>query len=65
MKWIIVKEPRLDLPLDGSIFLSMWKGRICLTQFDTDEFRFYIMFEPAQYSQAWQVDPEREGKFSH
>lgn len=64
MNWIKVNNPRLDMPIDGRPFISLWKGRISLTQFDLDEHRFYIMFDPAEYSQAWQIPQERENKFT-
>jgi hypothetical protein len=64
MEWIECSNSK-DLPRDGIIFLSLWKGRICMTQFDVEEGSFYIMFEPAGYSQAWRVDWERESKFTH
>ena len=64
MDWIKIKDS-YDLPRDGTVFLAIWKGRTCLTQFDKEEGRFYIVFDPAYYSQCWQIPPEREGKFSY
>lgn len=64
MKWIKIKNLQ-ELPRNGHVFLSLWKGRICLTQFDKQEGRFYIMFEPSEYSQSWQLAQEREEKFTH
>lgn len=64
MEWIKIESSH-ELPRDGSVYLTIWKGRICMTQFDIDEGRFYIMFDPAQYSQSWQVAQEREGKFAY
>jgi hypothetical protein len=64
MQWIKINHSS-ELPKDGSVFLSLWKGRVCLTQYDSDEGRFYIMFEPADYSQSWQLAQDREYKFTH
>jgi hypothetical protein len=64
VNWINIKTSS-QLPRNGRVFLSLWKGRICLTQYDEDESRFYIMFDPADYSQSWQITPERENKFTH
>ncbi len=63
MIWIKIGS-RNELPRDGSIFLAIWKGRICLVQHDVEEDRFYIVFEPASYSQSWKLDQEREAKFT-
>ena len=65
MNWIKIKHFSREMPIDGKVFLSMWKGRICLTQFDTEEQRFYIVFDPAEYDHCMQVCQEREGKFTH
>lgn len=54
-----------DLPRDGNTFISLWKGRICLTQYDTEEEAFYIMFEPAEYASPMKVSEDRENKFTH
>jgi hypothetical protein len=64
MEWIKVNHKQ-ELPHDGSVFLSMWKGRICMTQYDIDEGRFYIIFNPAEYSQCMCVSQSRENKFEY
>lgn len=53
------------MPKDGTVFLSLWKGRACLTQYDEDEARFYIIWEPAEYPAPWPVSKDRENKFTH
>jgi hypothetical protein len=64
MEWIKVENSH-ELPRNGDIFLAIWKGRISMCQFDQEEGRFYIMFEPADYSQSWCIDQSRENKFTH
>jgi hypothetical protein len=55
---------RIDMPMDGTVFLAIWKGRISMCQFD-GESNFYIIFEPGNYSQCMKIDRDRENKFSH
>lgn len=64
MKWIKV-DKKSDMPMDGTVFLSLWKGRISITSFDEDEGRFYIMFDPSEYSQSMEVPSHRQNKFTH
>jgi|FreactcultuFSWF8_1027224.scaffolds.fasta_scaffold07004_2 hypothetical protein len=64
MKWNTI-ENSAALPRDGRPFISLWKGRISLTQYDTEEGRFYIMFDLAEYSQSWCIPQDRENKFTH
>lgn len=63
MKWIKINS-RHELPRDGSIFLAIWKGRVALVEHDTEDDRYYIQFEPA-WTGSWQIDQEREDKFTY
>ncbi len=64
MEWNKVTR-REDMPMDGRVFIALWKGRISLTSYcDVDE-AFFIIFNPAEYENCWQIDRERESKFSH
>ena len=54
MEWIKIDSSH-ELPRDGSNFLALWKGRVSLCQFDSDEGRFYIMFDPADNCQPMQI----------
>ncbi len=68
MNWITIKNteyPRHEMPMDGSTFISLWKGRISLTQFDEEEGRFYIIWFPAEYPASARIEQEREDKFTH
>jgi hypothetical protein len=58
------KNPREALPKD-KVFLALWKGVICLCEFDEDIDHFYIGMMPAVYLGFWKLDKEREGKFTH
>ncbi len=62
-KWLPVRDHR-DLPKDR-VFISLWKGRISLTEYDEDEDKFYIVFDPAQYEYSMPLDTDRIGKFTH
>lgn len=64
MNWIAVDD-RYQLPRDGSVFLAIWKGTIYLCQFDVDEDCFYVVCEPARYSQCWGISRRRPMKFTH
>lgn len=64
MEWISVNGSQ-ELPRDESVFLAIWKGRICMTQYDKDEGRFFIMFDPAIYGASWMLSQDRECKFTH
>ncbi len=46
-------------------FLVLWKGVICLCEYDEDIDRFYLGMMPASYLGFWKLDVEREGKFTH
>lgn len=63
MKWIEIRD-RSELPRD-KVFLGLWKGAICLCEFDENDQRFYICMMPACTSGIMKVDQEREGKFTH
>lgn len=51
----------VDLPKDRS-FLAMWKGTVCLTNFDEEEGRFYIIWDPTDW--PMRVEQTRESKFN-
>lgn len=53
------------IPRDGSNFLAIWKGRICICQYDEEEGRFFICFDPGDYCSTMKVSQDRENKFSH
>lgn len=63
MEWIKIKD-RHDLPRDGSIFMALWKGIICIAEHDTEEDRFYISYHPASDGYM-RIPQEREAKFTH
>ena len=67
MKWIKCPEGmhngRACLPLDKQFF-AIWKGCICIAEYDSDDDCFYICTLPAQYG-VMKVDRERECKFTH
>ncbi len=63
LNWIKVNH-KSELPKDR-VFLSLWKGAICLTEFDDEEGRFYLCMFPASMAGIMQVAQEREGKFTH
>lgn len=67
MDWIKIKNRDnaiQELPKDR-VFLSIWKGAICLTEFDEEERVFYISMFPASLAGIMQVSQEREGKFTY
>jgi hypothetical protein len=49
-----------DLPKDRC-FLVMWKGRVCLCNYDEEEGRFYIIWDPTDW--PMRVEQTRESKF--
>jgi hypothetical protein len=66
MNWIklVRAGPQYNIPRDGTIFLTFFKGRVCMAQFDEEEGRFYIICDPTD-SQCWRLNQEREHKFTH
>lgn len=65
--WKKVKDksrPRDDLPKDKQ-FICLWKGSICLCEFDEDIGHFYIGSMPASYGGFWKLDKDRESKITH
>lgn len=67
MDWITIpdrNEVRKYIPKDKP-FLGLWKGVICLCEFDEDVDRFYVGMMPGCYLGFWKLDIEREGKFTH
>lgn len=67
MNWIKIKNRDYaiaEMPKDR-VFLSLWKGAICITEFDEEERAFYICMFPAAMAGIMKVSQEREGKFTH
>lgn len=67
MEWISVKDRnnvRNELPKDR-VFICLWKGAICLCEFDEDVGNFYIGMMPACYLGFWKLDRDREPKITH
>ncbi len=64
MKWIAIESSH-ELPRDGSEFLAIWKGIISLCQYDMDDCRFFIAFQPAIYNGIMMMPQDRENKFTH
>lgn len=62
INWIPVIT-RNFMPMDGSNFLSIWKGRICLTKYDEEENSFWICMDADRFTAI--IGPERENKFTH
>ena len=63
MSWIKIENSH-QLPRNGEQFLALWKGKISLCQFDIDEDRFYIQFDPVELP-SFQLPQSRENKFTH
>lgn len=66
MDWIKIKDcqnARAEMPQEKQ-FLAIWKGAVCLCQFDEIEEVFAICYYPASY-ESFVVSPEREIKFTH
>lgn len=70
MKWIKtdrsldIEDFRRNLPLNKP-FLCLWKGVICLCEYDQDIDRFFIGMMPISYLGFWKLDIEREKKITH
>lgn len=62
MNWIRIEDQ--PLPKDRQ-FLALWKGGICLAEYDEEEGRFYICMFPASIAGIMRVSQERENKFTH
>jgi len=66
MEWKKVKDRnnvRSELPSDKP-FLCLWKGTICLCEWDDDIKKFYIGMMPACYLGFWPLERERETKIT-
>lgn len=65
MKWItrINVNNNSDLPRDRQ-FLGLWKGIICLIEYDEEENRFYMANQPSSYGCS-KISQERECKITH
>lgn len=57
-------DPRSSVPKDRP-FLALWKGAICLCEFDEEVNHFFIGCMPASYLGFWKLDRDREAKFTH
>jgi hypothetical protein len=64
MEWIKVNDYN-DLPKNEKPFLVMWKGRVCLAQYDIEDLSFYLAFDPAIYDGTVKVDLNHAGKFKY
>lgn len=66
MKWKKIKDDiRECLPKDRT-FLTLWKGTVRITEYDTEDDTFHITTNlPSQLEGGWEVPKERERKFSH
>lgn len=65
MKWVIRKDilDRSDLPKDQP-FLALWRGSICLCDYDDDDDSFYFVNYPSEYEVS-KMAREREPKITH
>ena len=65
MQWITRKDihDRSDLPKDQQ-FLALWRGAICLIEYDYDVDLFRICNQPAYYD-VYTLPLEREPKITH
>ncbi len=71
----MINWKKIDLPFDRRKFISqlpeykpflvLWKGAICLCEFDVEIDRFFIGMMPASYLGFWKLDVERESKMTH
>ena len=59
------KNPRSEIPKDGNSFLVLWKGQICLLQYDSDLDKFWGCVEPYVTRKVWLLDEENELKISY
>lgn len=60
--WIKVNNIS-DMPMDGKEFISFWKGRVCITQYDEEEKCFFLSFSPADYEKNMRVPDHLERRF--
>lgn len=49
----------------GSVFLALWRGCICLCQFNEEENLFFLCIRPGNEGLVAAISNEREGKFTH
>lgn len=68
MEWIKLPDDfhngRTYFPL-ATQFLAIWKGQICLVDYDEEMDRFILCMLPSQYPGVMIVSRERECKFTH
>lgn len=55
---------RQHLPLDTQ-FIAIWKGVMCLCEYDENEDRFYIGMLPSTGMGFFRLDKDRECKFTY
>ena len=65
MEWTTRKDVhnRSDLPKDVQ-FLALWKGAICLIEYDDDKDLFCMINQPSTY-EVTHLPLERESKITH
>ena len=61
MNWKKIRN-RSELPKDGRPFIAFFKGRICLANYEKEECRYYVVWDPAEYGQGMQLSQDRENK---
>ncbi len=67
MEWQKIPDrsnARLYLPTRRP-FLVLWKGTVCLCEYDDEIDHFYMGTMPASYLGFWKLDKERESKITH
>ena len=64
MQWIKTNDPRHELPKDEK-FLALWKGCICLVEWDDEDNHFYASTFPASSGGIMRISHERMEKFTH
>lgn len=64
IQWKEINSPD-ELPRDEKSFLAIWKGRICIAQYDEDKNCFFISFDPSDIVHSWEIAKDRERKFTH
>ncbi len=52
----------INIAKDRRCILALWKGLVCVTQYNEDEDTFYINFAPSEYC-SMSICRERESKF--
>lgn len=63
MNWIKVNSIN-ELPQD-EVFISLYRGQMCLTQYDDEEGLFYVSRQPAYYLESFSVPKDLNHKFEY